>query len=124
MAACARAEPMDGSANTRTRARGYDSEDVSGDHVSTTSTTERSARRAVREPSEDQENDQRLDRLIAAMESQANAINRLVQTLEGKKKRRTDAAATRRRRAVIDKPITITPMVEAAVKRTLARVSR
>jgi hypothetical protein len=124
MAACARAELLDGSANTRTRARGYEFENVSGDQVSTTSTTERSARGAAREPSEDRENDQRLDRLISAMESQANAINRLVQTLEGKRKRRTDAAATRMRRAVVDKPITITPLVEAAVKRTLARVGR
>jgi hypothetical protein len=70
------------------------------------------------------EDSERLERLIAAMESQANAINRLVQTLEGKKKRRTDAAATRMRRTVVDKPITVTPVVEAAVKRALARVSR
>jgi hypothetical protein len=84
-------------------------------------------RRAKSEPDQldgHSESDDRLERLIAAQEAQTNAINRLVQTLEGKHKRTEQSRRTRMRRAVVDKPITVTPIVEAAVKRALARVSR
>lgn len=63
---------------------------------------------------------ERQERLIVALESQANAINRLVQVLEGKAERRTSKRA--RRVPLERKPITVTPMVEASVKRALARV--
>jgi hypothetical protein len=71
-------------------------------------------------------NDQgeRLDRLIAVMESLVNVVSRLVQTLEGKQRKRESVRGTRLPRAVLDKPIVVTPMVEAAVKRALARVRR
>jgi hypothetical protein len=68
------------------------------------------------------ENDDRLERLISAIEAQTNAINRMVQVSEGKQKRSTDARRNRMRRVVVDKPITVTPVVQAAVKRALARV--
>ncbi len=68
--------------------------------------------------------DERLDRLSAAIESQVNVVNRLVQTLEAKQKSGKSAKAARLQRAVLDRPIVITPMVEAAVKRALARVRK
>ncbi|MEY4512382.1 MAG: hypothetical protein RLZZ450_4504 [Pseudomonadota bacterium] len=66
----------------------------------------------------------RLERLVAALESLVNAVNRLVQMLEAKQKRSKDASASRLQRPVLHKPIVVTPIVEAAVKRALARLTR
>lgn len=76
------------------------------------------------EPMSARDGEERLDRLIAAIESQVNVVNRLVQTLEAKQKRGKSAAATRLQRAVLDRPIVVTPMVEAAVKRAFARMRK
>lgn len=65
--------------------------------------------------------DDRLERLIAAQEAQTNAVNRLVQLLE-RGYRAREQVRSRTRRVVADKPIVVTPMVEAAVKRALARI--
>ena len=66
---------------------------------------------------------ERQERLIAALETQANAINRLVQVLEGTaEKRRSGGRA--RSVPVRKAPITVTPLMEAYVDRALARVSR
>lgn len=64
---------------------------------------------------------ERIERLIAAQEAAANAMNRLVQVLEDKRKRR-ETRAPKQRRVVLDKPIEVTPLVEATVRRALARV--
>lgn len=66
----------------------------------------------------------RLDRLISAVEAQTNALSRLVRLLEPKTKRRDDAASARVRRAPLDQPIVVTPIVQAAVKRALAKLNR
>lgn len=70
---------------------------------------------------EDPDDDLRFDRLITALESQANAVNRLVQVLEHKTKRSTRPRAARLRQPALDKPIMVTPLVQAAVKRALAK---
>lgn len=65
--------------------------------------------------------DERQERLIAALETQANAISRLVQVLEGK----TEVRMKRQRqRAFPPTPrvIETNPIVNAAVERALARV--
>ena len=72
----------------------------------------------------DRDTADRTDRLIAAVEAQTNAIGRLVQTLEATHEKSTRAAVGRLQRAVLDKPIVVTPMVEAAVKRALARIKK
>ena len=66
----------------------------------------------------------RLDRLISAVEAQTNILSRLVRLLEPKTKRRDDAASVRLRRAPLDKPIAVTPIVQAAVNRALAKHNR
>ena len=64
---------------------------------------------------------ERLDRLITAVERMTNMLGRLIGALETK---HVPRATTRMRRVPADKPITVTPLVEAAVKRALARVRR
>lgn len=66
----------------------------------------------------------RLDRLISAVEAQTNALARLVRLLEPKTKRSEDAASVRLRRAPLDEPIVVTPIVQAAVNRALAKHRR
>lgn len=66
----------------------------------------------------------RLDRLISAVEAQTNALSRLLRLLEPNTKRRDDGASVRLRRAQLDKPIVATPIVQAAVKRALAKLNR
>lgn len=72
----------------------------------------------------DRDSADRTDRLIAAVEAQTNAIGRLVQSLEASQKKSKRAAVGRLRRAVLDEPIVVTPIVEAAVNRALARVKK
>jgi hypothetical protein len=70
----------------------------------------------------DRDDEERQERLIAALESQANAITRLVQVLEGK----TEVRMKRQRqRAFPPSPrvIETNPIVSAAVDRALARVN-
>jgi hypothetical protein len=64
---------------------------------------------------------ERFERLIRAIEAQTNAINRLVQVIERKHSAATKK--TRQRRVIVppDRPIKITPLVEATVARALAR---
>ena len=64
----------------------------------------------------------RLERLITVVEVQTNMLGRLIGLLEPK--RRSDGTATRQRRTSADRPIKVTPLVQAAVKRALARVHR
>jgi hypothetical protein len=64
----------------------------------------------------------RLDRLVSAVEAQTNVLSRLVRLLEPNTKRRE--ASVRLRRAPLDKPIVVTPIVQAAVKRALAKLNR
>jgi hypothetical protein len=69
----------------------------------------------------DRDDEERQERLIAALESQANAITRLVQVLEGK----TEVRMKRQRqRAFPPSPrvIETNPIASAAVDRALARV--
>jgi hypothetical protein len=66
----------------------------------------------------------RLDRLISAIEALTNEVARLVRLQGPKTKRREDAANVRLRRAPLDQPIVVTPIVEAAVKRALAKLNR
>lgn len=66
--------------------------------------------------------DERLERLIAAIESQANAVNRLVQVLEKKSKK--EPRAPRLRKASVDRPLVVTPLVQAAVSRALAKARK
>lgn len=65
--------------------------------------------------------DERLERLIAANEAAANAINRLVQLLERKESRRRTRNTTVRK---APRPITISPEVAAVADRALARLKR
>jgi hypothetical protein len=66
----------------------------------------------------------RLDRLISAVEAQTNTLSRLVRVLEPKTKKHDGAANVRMRRAPLDRPIVVTPIVQAAVKRALAKLNR
>jgi hypothetical protein len=74
---------------------------------------------------DDAENNRRMERLIAAMEAQANAVNRLVQALTHKQAKSVEQKrAAPLRRVPLDAPIVVTPIVEAAVKRALAKARR
>jgi hypothetical protein len=64
---------------------------------------------------------ERIERLIAAQEAAANAMNRLVQVLEDKRKRSTKHAA-KQRRVVLGDPLEVTPLVQAAAARALDRI--
>lgn len=66
---------------------------------------------------------ERLERLIAALETAANAIMRLVQALERKKKP-AEVRAPRARPAVLERTIKATPLINAAVNRALARLPK
>jgi hypothetical protein len=66
----------------------------------------------------------RLDRRISAVEGLTNRLGRLIRLLEPKNKRTNKAANPKMRRAPTDQPIVVTPIVLAAVKRTLAKISR
>lgn len=67
---------------------------------------------------------ERLERLIRALEVQTNLLGRLVALEEAKRTRQVSGRATRTRRVADDKPIPVTPIVAAAVRRALARVNR
>ena len=70
---------------------------------------------------------ERIDRLIAAQEAQTNMLGRLIQVLQDERARKRQAsAAGKARRPVLQatKPIKVTPMVEAQVKRALARLAK
>lgn len=67
---------------------------------------------------------ERIERLIAAIESNTNTSTRLLQELLGKRARKREPTAARQRRVALDKPIVVTPLVEAAAKRALERVRR
>lgn len=74
---------------------------------------------------DDEDGDGRFERLIAATEAQTNAINRLVQVLSKKHASNDQSRRTRMRRTVTaERPIAVTPMVEAAVERALKRVGK
>jgi hypothetical protein len=63
---------------------------------------------------------ERIDRLVAAQEAQTNALTRLLQVMqEAQAKKRSKA-----KRPVLAKPIETSPMVQAQVKRALARYGR
>ena len=63
----------------------------------------------------------RMDRLITVIESQTNAINRLVQVIEDKRRSRAKGVDTRMRRTAPNKVIAATPLVQAAVDRALRK---
>lgn len=64
---------------------------------------------------------ERVDRLIAVLETVANLLTR---SLSQSGSARQQRPSTRMRRVPADKPLVVTPMVQAAVKRALARVKR
>lgn len=68
---------------------------------------------------------ERFERLIRAIEAQTNAINRLVQVMEHKRSATTTKARSARQRRVViaERPVNVTPAVEAAVNLALARHS-
>ena len=66
----------------------------------------------------------RMERLITAIEALTNMLGRFVGFFEARRPRAGTQASPRLRRAVADKPIKITPVAEAAVKRALARLRR
>jgi hypothetical protein len=70
----------------------------------------------------------RLDRLITAQEAQTNMLGRLVQLMLEEKRRKLEAKApSRSRRATPVTPeskIAVTPLVQARVKRALARLGK
>ena len=68
--------------------------------------------------------DGRLDRLITVLEAQANALSRLTNVLEAANKPRTAGSQSRMRRVALDKPIVVNDVVQAAVKRALAKAGR
>lgn len=67
------------------------------------------------------EDAERIERLIAAQEAAANAMNRLAQVLEDKRKRSTKRTE-KQRRVVLEKPLEVTPLVRASATRALARI--
>ncbi len=64
---------------------------------------------------------ERIERLIAAQEHAANAMNRLARALEDQRTRKRMRSA-RQRRVVLDKPIEVSPCAAAAAKRALAKI--
>jgi hypothetical protein len=62
------------------------------------------------------------DRLVFAVEAQTNMLARLVALYESHGARGPSASSKRSRRVADSKPITMTPLVEAAVRRALQRV--
>ena len=66
----------------------------------------------------------RLDRLITAIDALTNMLGRLIRLLELGNKRSERTASTRMRGASPDQPIVVTPIVQAAVRRALAKLGR
>jgi hypothetical protein len=79
---------------------------------------------ALKKPVEVVEEVERFERLIAAIESNTNANARLLQELQGKRARKRESRAARQRRVALDKPVVVTPLVEAAARRALERMRR
>lgn len=65
----------------------------------------------------------RLERLLTALEALTNMLARLVGVFEASVSR-NGARSARSRRIAPEKPISVTPVVQAAVKRALARIGR
>lgn len=65
----------------------------------------------------------RIDRLITAIEAQTNMLARVVGLFETKARTKAQPSA-RLRRVPADRSIKVTPIVQAAVKRALARIQR
>lgn len=66
---------------------------------------------------------ERIERLIRAIDAQTNMLARVVGLFETKARTKAQPSA-RLRRVPADRPIKVTPIVQAAVKRALARIQR
>ena len=69
--------------------------------------------------------DEQLERLIAAQEANTNAMLRLVRFLEDEQRRKLNAKAPGRSRRTVkptNRPVDVTPLVEAKVRRALAEL--
>jgi hypothetical protein len=70
------------------------------------------------------DHDSRVERLINAIEAQTNMIGRLVRLLEPKAKAEPKPGRVASRRVPLDRPIAVSPIVQAAAKRALAKLNR